>query len=315
MSATPFGRDERPSTSRCGGEERRACEHADLDRTERQRERIDRPRENRNGRDQEHGHLGARREGDLRRELDVAAARDDHGTAVLRSVADDRDDDRGDEEVAEAGRVGERLERADEHLRDERGDDRRGAEHGSACRKDHRPSQPGPRSRGARGGVERAPCGDHVDGEQDDRRPASEVTCERVPLGIAVPARDRRDRERQTASATSPIEVKLDVRSIGPRPPSASEKPSTSRRLPTTLPVSDPRTTSGQAFVDRDQGDDQLGRVAERRIEEPADARPRVVGSVLGGLADQPCERNERDRRRARTRPSSPMSRPRSGER
>ncbi len=38
--------------------------------------------------------------------------------------------------------------------------------------------------------------------------------------------------------------MKLDQRSISPRGPASSEKPSTSNRLPTTEPVSDPRTTS-----------------------------------------------------------------------
>ena len=38
--------------------------------------------------------------------------------------------------------------------------------------------------------------------------------------------------------------MKLDSRSSSPRPPKRSEKPSTSRRFPTTLPVSEPRTTS-----------------------------------------------------------------------
>ena len=36
----------------------------------------------------------------------------------------------------------------------------------------------------------------------------------------------------------------LDSRSSAPRPPKSSENPRTSRRLPTTLPVSEPRTTS-----------------------------------------------------------------------
>ena len=101
---------------------------------------------------------------------------------------------------------------------------------------------------------------------------------------------------RQTASATSPIEVKVDVRSIGPAPPSASEKPRTSSKLPTTLPSQRAAHDLGQAFVHRDQGDDQLRRVAERRVEEPANSRTRVVGRMLGCLADQPREGNQRDR-------------------
>ncbi len=51
-------------------------------------------------------------------------------------------------------------------------------------------------------------------------------------------------RKSRTAIATSANEVRLDSRSSRPEPPKTSEKPSTSRRFPITLPVSDPRTTS-----------------------------------------------------------------------
>ena len=51
-------------------------------------------------------------------------------------------------------------------------------------------------------------------------------------------------RKRTTANATSANEIRLDSRSSRPLPPKRSEKPSTSRRLPTTLPVREPRTTS-----------------------------------------------------------------------
>ena len=50
-----------------------------------------------------------------------------------------------------------------------------------------------------------------------------------------------------------------------------------------------------QPGVDREERDDQLGRVAEARVEEAADAGARVLGCVLGRLADQPRERDERD--------------------
>ena len=51
-------------------------------------------------------------------------------------------------------------------------------------------------------------------------------------------------RKRPIANAIIPKARKLDQRSIGPVPPATSEKPSTSSRLPTTEPVSEPRTTS-----------------------------------------------------------------------
>ena len=106
-------------------QERRAGHHRDLDLPERERERLDQPGEERDRGDQEDGDLGARGERDLRRELHVAAVRDDDRPAVLRGVADDGDDHRGDEEVAQVELLGEDLERADEDLGDERGRDRR----------------------------------------------------------------------------------------------------------------------------------------------------------------------------------------------
>ena len=49
--------------------------------------------------------------------------------------------------------------------------------------------------------------------------------------------------------------------------------------------------------VHREERDDQLRRVAEGRVEEAADAGPGVLGRVLGRLADQPGERDQRGRR------------------
>ena len=51
-------------------------------------------------------------------------------------------------------------------------------------------------------------------------------------------------RKTSTAPKTSAIEVIPLLRSIALVGPSHSENPSTSRRFPTTLPLSDPRTTS-----------------------------------------------------------------------
>ena len=52
-----------------------------------------------------------------------------------------------------------------------------------------------------------------------------------------------------------------------------------------------------QPLVDREQRDDQLGRVPEGRVEEPADSGSGVLAGVLGRLSDQPRERDERERR------------------
>ena len=50
----------------------------------------------------------------------------------------------------------------------------------------------------------------------------------------------------------------------------------------------------GEVGADRDERHDELGRVAEARVEEAADAGPGVLGGVLGRLADQPRERDQR---------------------
>ena len=50
----------------------------------------------------------------------------------------------------------------------------------------------------------------------------------------------------------------------------------------------------GEPVVHGEQGDDQLGRIAEARVEEASDAGPRVLSCMLRRLTDQPCERDER---------------------
>ena len=59
----------------------------------------------------------------------LAAVRDDDRPAVLGRVADDRHDHGGDEEVGQVRLLRECLDRADEDLRDQRGDHRRSGEH------------------------------------------------------------------------------------------------------------------------------------------------------------------------------------------
>ena len=90
----------------------------------------------------------------------------------------------------------------------------------------------------------RVPGDDDVDDEQDDRDRDGHLG-ERVGVGVAAPAGHGRDEEEQRrdrdAARTRRSSSK---RSSGPRPPATSEAPRTSRRFPTTLPVSDPRTTS-----------------------------------------------------------------------
>ena len=101
-------------------------------------------------------------------------------------------------------------------------------------------------------------------------------------------------RNRPIESPIIPKARKLDQRSISPRPPANEREPEHEQQVADDRAGQRAADDVGQPFVDRDQGDDQLGRVAERGVEEAADARPRVLRRVLGCLADQPGERDQR---------------------
>ena len=179
----PRSRDETPPQIVTITTSERERERDDLDRAEAERERVDQPGEQHDGGDQEHGHLRGRRQGDLRRELDLAAVGDDHRAAVLRRVPDDRDDHGGDEEVRQMDLLGERLERADEDLGDERRHDGRDAERG-----ERRLERPGLDLLVARDvddvvAAQRVDRDDGVDDEERDRDRHREVD---DPLGVRV---------------------------------------------------------------------------------------------------------------------------------
>ena len=84
------------------------------------------------------------------------------------------------------------------------------------------------------------------------------------------------------------------------------------------LPVIEALTSSTCPLAQRDDRDDQLGGVAERRVEETAQRRARPARQLLGAEADQAGERNQRRggreedprrlpaSRRSRTRRSAP---------
>ena len=94
--------------------------------------------------------------------------------------------------------------------------------------------------------------------------------------------------------AIAPNERKLETRSRLSRGPARSENPRTSRRFPTTEPVSDPRTTSVRPSLTAIKAMISSGAFPNVAFRKPADARARVLGGVLGGLSDQPGEGDER---------------------
>ena len=176
----------------------------------RQGERVDEPREERDGRDEEHGDLRRRRERDLRGERDLPAMGDDDGSAVLGGVSDDRDDDRRDEELAQPDLLGEHLERADEDLGDERGR-RRSRRRARTSEQRQRPPLDLLVARDVQRAVatQRVPRDGDVDGEQDDRDRHRQGR-EAVAIGVAVPAGIAGTRKRTVATASRPKERKLE---------------------------------------------------------------------------------------------------------
>ena len=115
---------------------------------------------------------------------------------------------------------------------------------------------------------------DHDVGEQQHDRDRDREQVEAVPLGRPFHAGPT---ATMSSSATEPSTAascqRSERASTLPSPPAIIAAPSTSRIFETTEPVSEPRTTAGSPR-DGEERDDQLGRVAEARVEEAADARP-----------------------------------------
>ena len=145
--------------------------------------------------------------------------------------------------------------------------------------------------------AKRVPGHRDVDDEEHDGDRRGDLR-QRVRSGSPRPARGRRER------GTAPSRM----RSGRTRGSSSSDRVAPAaagheRRAEHEQEVRDDASRQraaddlGEPLVDGDERDDQLGRVAERRVEEAADPRARVLRGVLGRLPDQPRERDERERR------------------
>ena len=189
--------------------------------------------------------------------------------------------------------MGEDLERADEDLRHERGDDGRAGEDDErelqrpaldflVARDVHRrvPAQRVPRQRDV--------------GEQQHDRNRDRERDESVTVGVAVPARDRRDQQDQRRRAHEP--ERDEARPAVDLAAAAEEEREAEDEQQVPDHGAGQRATHDlvQPFVDGEQRDDQLGGVAEGGVEEAADAGAGVLGGVLRRLADQPRERDQR---------------------
>ena len=135
---------------------------------------------------------------------------------------------------------------------------------------------------------------DEVDEQQRDRDRHREID-DQVAVRVAVPRghggneeeKDRQGDRAERHEARPAIDL--------------AARPCEEREAEDEQKVADHRAGEraahdlGQPFVHGEERDDQLRGVAERRVEEASDAGSRVLRSVLGRLADQPREGDQRD--------------------
>ena len=149
---------------------------------------------------------------------------------------------------------------------------------------------------------QRVPRHDDVD-EQEHDRDGHGDDGQRVAVGVAVPAGDRRDQEEEDGEGD---ERERDEARLAVEPPSCRRRGARSRGRGggsrSTLPVSEPRTTSVSPWLTARRAMISSGAFPNVALRKPPTPGPGVVRSVLGRLADQPGERDERrggERRRA----------------
>ncbi len=81
------------------------------------------------------------------------------------------------------------------------------------------------------------------------------------------------------------------------RAPTTITSPSTSRALAKIEPMIAVWATTSLALLQREDHDEQLGQVAERRLEHPGDAGAEALAELLGRERDHPGEPRQREGR------------------
>ena len=253
--------------------------------------------------------LGRRVGGDGDRQLHVAAPREVDRRVVLGDVADDRDHDQPHEERREPERSRDRLDRVDEELaRDDRSRDRRSEQRQRAA------EAPGLALRGVRvvrGGLLRLPREVRVVDvrpvrqEQEDGDADRDLLPDEVALhqgrehGRQRHRGHREDHHRRVPARDPRIEALRAVLDA------ARER----RRAEDEQGVPDDRARQGgldetqEPGTEREDGDDELGGVAEGRVQEAAERGADPVSGVLGADADPAREGQEGERGPGEDRP------------
>ena len=118
-----------------------------------------------------------------------------------------------------------------------------------------------------------------------------------MAVGAALPAGGRRD-EEEGHREPDEAELRIDPAPVDLVLPAERERePEHEQQVREDAAGERAADDVRQAVRNSETRDDQLRRVAEARVQEAADARAGVLGDVLGGLADQPRERDQRGSR------------------
>ena len=214
---------------------------------------------------------------------------------MLGGVAHDRHDHDGDEELAQADRRREGVQRMDEDLAHPRGragrcgqgDERSRQRPGALARRLALPLPVAAQVTADDGEIEQQEQDRHRHGGHDHG----------VPLGRPGVAERRGEREshdgRPDKADLGEERAAVDPRSVRAR---NLRDPVDEQEIRDHASRQRAEHDNGQVRADGDERDDELRRVPEARVEEAADARPRVLRRVFRRLADQPGERDEGDR-------------------
>ena len=137
---------------------------------------------------------------------------------------------------------------------------------------------------------------DRRTGSSSPRRRAAAAR-RRGPAGTSRAARARPSASSSIV-ACAPAASATNLLRSRPQPPTRNAAPITSSRFPRIEPMIEAFTTSCRPSLEREQRDDQLRRVAERDVQQAADARPGAVRELLGRPAHQRRGRHDAERGR-----------------
>ena len=282
---------------------------------ERHRERPEEQRDEHQHRRGEQRDLRARADRDVDRQVHLVARREVDRHPVLGGVADDRDDDDADEERRQPDRLRRLGDRADEDLRHHADGDAGAGEHQHGLA--HRPRlalvlvAPVLGVEEVLVRLEREEEPGEVGDEQDDRdgdREVLDVAAEvdRLLLGPrqAAAGHELEDRRHHQRGGRQHQHQRLHPRRravelLALALAAADQHRGAHHEQDVAEDRADQRGLDDllEALVQGEEGDDDLGRVAEGDVEEAADARPRAHRELLGRLAHQRRGRDHAGRR------------------